>query len=42
MYLSGLEAAEAQAVLDENGDNLRQALSRLGIGAPGTDSASDL
>ena len=34
MYLSGLEAADAQAALDENADNLRQALSRLGIEAP--------
>ncbi len=34
MYLSGLEAADAQAALDENADNLRQTLSRLGIEAP--------
>ena len=39
MYLSGLEAADAQAALDENADNLRQALSRLGIEAPAAASS---
>lgn len=31
MFYSGLETSAAQAVLDENGGNLRQALSRIGI-----------
>lgn len=34
MYCSGLEAPAAQAALDENGDNLRQAFAALGIDAP--------
>ncbi len=39
MFCSGLEAPAAQAALDENGGNLRQAFSSLGIDPPGPGSA---
>lgn len=41
MYLSGLDASAAQAVLDESSGNLRQAFSRLGIAAPPDASTAD-